>query len=170
VEEVCAALGIGRTRFYELPERALYGALEALFSGPPGPRPRTVDAREQRILELEAALSQLQIQLQASRVRTEIALVMPHILRQGHGLSTSGSCDQTEFLHCSATPQDLAKATASVSTSVSHRGLWRSQPRREGNQIHPLPHWQRARASSGCNRRIPAEFNRHQQAWLPGPW
>lgn len=82
VEQVCAAVGIGRTRFYELRERAMYGALEALFCGTPGPKARSEDEREQHIHELEARISRLQNQLQASRVRTEIALVMPHILRR----------------------------------------------------------------------------------------
>jgi hypothetical protein len=82
VDQVCSAVGIGRTRFYQLRERAMYGALEALFAGTPGPKARRADEREERIHELEAKVSRLQIQLQASRVRTEIALVMPHILRR----------------------------------------------------------------------------------------
>jgi len=85
VAELAQICGVGRSRFYELRERALYGALSALLPERPGPRPQVADARDEEIAELEAQLEELRVQLVAERVRTELALVMPHVLREPSG-------------------------------------------------------------------------------------
>lgn len=82
VEDACARLGLARSRFYELREKALQAALDGLAPGIPG-RPRKVrehDAR--RVVELSRRVSELEIDLAAERVRSEMALVMPHVLRE----------------------------------------------------------------------------------------
>jgi hypothetical protein len=72
VEEACERLGIGRSRFFELRERALQGALEGLLPGPAG-RPSLVDeidaedvdalAEHARFLERELRLADARIDL-----------------------------------------------------------------------------------------------------------
>ena len=80
IEQACESVGLGRTRFLELRERALGGALQALAPGVPGrPRKRVeVDATE--LEDLKRLAGWLREELQVSRVRTEIALVCPEHL------------------------------------------------------------------------------------------
>jgi len=82
VGELAQICGVGRTRFYELRDRALCGALEALLDGRPGPRPRQSDARDEELRALQAENETLRVQLVAERVRTELASVMPHVLKE----------------------------------------------------------------------------------------
>ena len=79
VQEACQLLGICEQRFEQLRRQALQAAVEGLESKPSGrPRqeesvgPDDVIALRQRVAELEA-------ELQASRVREEIALVLPRV-------------------------------------------------------------------------------------------
>ena len=81
IAELATICGVSRTRFYELRDRALCGALEALLEGRPGPRPRERDAREEELRALQEQNEALRVQLVAERVRTELALVMPHVLK-----------------------------------------------------------------------------------------
>ena len=82
VSELASICGVGRSRFYELRDQALWGALLALQPERRGPRAREIDERDQRIESLEGELESLRVQLVAARVRTEIALVMPHLLHE----------------------------------------------------------------------------------------
>ena len=82
IAELAHICGVGRSRFYELRDRALYGALSALLPDRPGPRASVPDARDEEIAELEAQIEELRMQLVAQRVRTELAVVMPHVLRE----------------------------------------------------------------------------------------
>jgi hypothetical protein len=84
--EVCDQLDIRETRFHQLREIALQGALSALTPRPAG-RPSRASAPpgdeihvlRQRVAELERALLEAQ-------VREEIALVLPHLQRtNGNG-------------------------------------------------------------------------------------
>ncbi len=81
VEGACAALGVSPSRFHEIRQEALQGALAGLSPGPSG-RPVKQDptAEAERLRELEKENQELKIELQASYVRTEIALAMPHLL------------------------------------------------------------------------------------------
>jgi len=81
VAELAKILGVHRTRFYELRDRALEGALSALVEGRRGPRPRVIDLRDAELARLQAENDELRVQLVTARVRTELALVMPQILR-----------------------------------------------------------------------------------------
>ena len=73
-------LGLGRSRFHDLRVKALQGALDALRPGVPG-RPRKGDAVPARVVELEEKLVRMQRELDGARVRAEVALAMPDLLR-----------------------------------------------------------------------------------------
>jgi len=82
VLEACRELGVGQARFHELRQQVLQGALDGIAPGRPG-RPRKVETEEGgRVRELEDELDEMKVDLQAARVRTEIALTMPHLLRE----------------------------------------------------------------------------------------
>lgn len=76
-----ALLGIGRRRFYDLRRQLLENALQSLELRPPG-RPTQEEAKDDRVAQLEAEIEKLRIDLTAARVREEIALAMPHLLRR----------------------------------------------------------------------------------------
>ena len=79
VEQACGELGISAAQFHRLREQALQGALGALAPKPPG-RPRREPDEPSRVEQLEAEVTDLKIELRASQLREEIALVMPHLL------------------------------------------------------------------------------------------
>jgi len=75
--EACHRSGVGETRFRQLRQEALQGALNAIAPRPAG-RPRRASPSEaERIRELEQALAQKELELQEARLRAEIALVLP---------------------------------------------------------------------------------------------
>jgi hypothetical protein len=83
IAEASARLGISEPRFHQLRQRVLEAALEALAPGIPG-RPRKEEDPTDtaaRVAELQRQVSDLQISLRAAEVRTEIALAMPHLLK-----------------------------------------------------------------------------------------
>jgi transposase-like protein len=91
VAEACAELEIGEARFHQLRQQALQGALQGLRPGRAG-RPRKEEpVAPGRVEELEQEVRDLEIDLQAARVRTELALTMPHLLkREPESLSKKG--------------------------------------------------------------------------------
>jgi len=97
VSEACAELEIGEARFHEMRKEFLasaLGLLERRTAGRKSPAPPE-DAAE-RLAELEDENQTLREMLEASRIRTEIALTMPHLLKdhaeagQGIGAPPSG--------------------------------------------------------------------------------
>jgi hypothetical protein len=79
--QVGAALGLAGRRVQALRRRALQAALASLEPRPPG-RPGGAPAAEAgRVAALEATIRELRIDLHAARVREEVALTMPHLLR-----------------------------------------------------------------------------------------
>lgn len=76
-------LGIGHTAFHKLREKAFQIALEGLEPGHAGrPRRPAETQEEKRIQELESELLELRLDLEASRIREEIAIAMPHLLER----------------------------------------------------------------------------------------
>jgi len=76
-------LGIGHSAFYKLREKALQLALEGLEPGHAGrPRSPAATQEQERVRELEAELLETRIDLEASRIREEIAIAMPHLLER----------------------------------------------------------------------------------------
>lgn len=81
--EACQLLDIGPSQLARLRERALAGALAALAPRSPG-RPAAAPAPEDsaaRVAELEEEVQELTIDLRASQLREEIAIIMPHLLK-----------------------------------------------------------------------------------------
>ncbi|MFC1582494.1 helix-turn-helix domain-containing protein [Planctomycetota bacterium] len=81
VGEACKELGVEKSAFYRMREKALSGALASLEPKEVG-RPRTPEptADQQYISELEAKTQQLRIALEAAQIREELAIAMPHVL------------------------------------------------------------------------------------------
>jgi len=91
VQEACEQLGVSEARFHVLRRQALQAALDGLAPGAAG-RPRRVEEVDsERVRELEHEVAELKVDLQAALVRTEIALTMPHLLRDALGRSKKNS-------------------------------------------------------------------------------
>src|SRR5262249_55934413 len=73
-------LGVSPSRFHELRRQALEGALARLTPAAAG-RPPKEPEHSEREQELLRRIDDLEVDLQAAFVRTEIALVMPHVLK-----------------------------------------------------------------------------------------
>jgi hypothetical protein len=75
-------LGVSEARFHEIRWQVLRGALDGTKPGLPG-RPRTGEPAEpEEVRDLRARVKWLEEELQCAFVRTEIALVMPELLRR----------------------------------------------------------------------------------------
>ena len=79
VPEACEKLSISETRFHDLRRTALQAMLEGLAPKPPGrPREQAEDEEVQRLRQEHAWLTE---ELEIARVRTEIAMRNPSLLR-----------------------------------------------------------------------------------------
>jgi hypothetical protein len=79
IDEACAELGVSPSRLHEMRKEALEGALAGLTPGRAG-RPRAqAESEQDDRAALEARVRQLEVELQAAFVRTELALAMPHL-------------------------------------------------------------------------------------------
>ncbi|MFH1724746.1 MAG: helix-turn-helix domain-containing protein [Elusimicrobiota bacterium] len=81
IEQACEELTIGEAMFHKLRSRFLQEAVESLEPRPVGRPRQEVDEAEKVRAEYERHLAELEIDLQAARVREEIALAMPHLLQ-----------------------------------------------------------------------------------------
>jgi hypothetical protein len=81
VGEASGELGIGEAAFHKLRRHAIEGAMAGLEPRPPG-RPRSEDpGADGRVKELEEEILGLKIELRASQIREELALLMPQVLK-----------------------------------------------------------------------------------------
>lgn len=80
VAQACEELGISESRLHELRREALVGALQALMPKPSG-RPANPEGPPPHEQELVARIQELEVDLQAALVRTELALAMPQLFR-----------------------------------------------------------------------------------------
>ena len=79
--EACAALGIERSRLYDLVQEVLAASLGALAPKKRGrPAAPTPTAEHERIAELERRVAELKLELHAEELRKEIAEVLPHVV------------------------------------------------------------------------------------------
>jgi len=78
--QACEELGVSESRLHELRRQALVGALGALMPKPAG-RPATSETTTAREKDLETRIEELEVDLQAALVRTELALAMPELFR-----------------------------------------------------------------------------------------
>jgi hypothetical protein len=81
VLEACATLAIRETRFHQLREAALRGALTALEPRPPGRPSRMTTSDAEQIRALQQRVVELEQALHEAQVREEIALVLPNLQR-----------------------------------------------------------------------------------------
>jgi hypothetical protein len=75
--ESCTTLGLGETRFRQLRQLALQGALDGIKPKPPG-RPSRATTPE-RVGELERLLAEKEQQLRQALVREEVALILTKV-------------------------------------------------------------------------------------------
>ena len=80
VAEACVRLGVGESRFFQLRDEMLAGALSSLEPKMPG-RPARQESEEAELLaQMDKRLRRLELELEAAHVRTELALTMPHLM------------------------------------------------------------------------------------------
>jgi hypothetical protein len=77
MEQACRALSIQKTQLFKLRTRVLEAAAAALEPQPIGRPPQAVSPEAARITELEEEINQLTVELEASRVRVELAQALP---------------------------------------------------------------------------------------------
>jgi len=80
IPEACGELGISEARFHGMRKEFLASSLEILERKPAGRKP--AGATPERLAELEDENEILRVELEAARIRTEIALAMPHLLKE----------------------------------------------------------------------------------------
>ncbi len=80
IEEACQVLGINRSRFHDLRHEFLDRAAGLLEPRPPGPKPNRPTEAQLEIERLQREIVQLKLDLKATQIREEIALVMPQLL------------------------------------------------------------------------------------------
>jgi len=81
IASACEELGIKPARFHELRTQALQGAVEAIAPRSAGRPPRPDSTPDPKIVELEAKVRDLDLELRATQVREQIALTMPHLIK-----------------------------------------------------------------------------------------
>ncbi len=81
VEEACAALGVSEAVFHRLRARLLGAALSEAEPKPRGRRPDPEPENQGEVEALRARVRELKIDLEASRIREELAVVMPRVLK-----------------------------------------------------------------------------------------
>ena len=79
VNDAAERLGVGPSRFAQLRDEALAGALESLDPRPAG-RPARGAVVSAKVLELERELDATRRQLELERVRTQILVAMPGLV------------------------------------------------------------------------------------------
>lgn len=80
VEEACAQVGVSTTRFADMRRVALQAALASLAPGVPGRPRKRVAVESVEVAKLRRERDEALIGYRAEQVRTQIALVMPHLL------------------------------------------------------------------------------------------
>ena len=91
VQEASARLGITPQRFDMLRGQALRGALAALKPGQPGRPRRRPTAAAAEVAALQEEIARLRRELDASKLREEIALAMPGRVQPGEKKSGTES-------------------------------------------------------------------------------
>ena len=80
IEEACQVLGVNRSRFHDLRREFLGRAAGLLEPRQPGPKPNRPTEAQLEIDRLQREIVQLKLELKATQIREEIALVMPQLL------------------------------------------------------------------------------------------
>ncbi len=90
VSDVCAELGICEARFHEMRKEFLSGAVGLLEKRPAGRKP-AAEPEPDDLSRLRAENRRLRLEVEAQRIKTEIALVMPHVLKPPPSSKKTGS-------------------------------------------------------------------------------
>ena len=77
VQEACRRLGLSEQRFDQLRLQVLQAGLDSLEPRPAGRPPQPTPAAD--VPALQARVAELEIELQAARVRAEIAVALPAV-------------------------------------------------------------------------------------------
>lgn len=104
VSEACSELGVSEATFHRLKEKALEGAVGALIPKPAG-RPAKPEETPTDVQELKRQLLMARFELEASRIREEIALVAPHLLTRNQKKSPKRPSVQELFDRKRDTPR-----------------------------------------------------------------
>jgi hypothetical protein len=81
VHEACKRLGISEPRLQQLRTQMLQAAVNSLEPGSVGRPSRSSTPEQEEIARLQQQLVDLQVELQASRARAEIALILPNVVQ-----------------------------------------------------------------------------------------
>jgi hypothetical protein len=81
VADACVSLDVSEATFHRMKEKALAAAAEALIPKAAGRPPKSQEIPTD-VEELKRQLLMTRMDLEASRIREEIALVMPHLLKR----------------------------------------------------------------------------------------
>jgi transposase-like protein len=103
VEQACAMLGINRSAFNKMRSQFIANAVQLLEPRPSGRKRRIVTPEQAQIQQLREENDQLRFQLKAQRVREEIGILMPHLLKPA-GKKTK---NKTENKQTQARPRSL---------------------------------------------------------------
>jgi hypothetical protein len=87
MQQACTALAVEKSRLFQLRERALQAAVAALEPQTVGRPPQTTPQDAARVAALEQQVEHLTMELEATRLRLEVAQVLPHL---GHGARAAG--------------------------------------------------------------------------------
>ncbi|MHC4874501.1 MAG: transposase [Planctomycetota bacterium] len=82
IKEACEELGISEAMFYKMRGQFLQNSVEHLEPKPAGRKKKEPDPSKETIRELKKEIQELELDLDAAYARTEIALVMPHVLTE----------------------------------------------------------------------------------------
>lgn len=80
IPQACQQLNLSEARFHELRSEWLQSAAQALEPKPLGRPTQTTPQEQAEIKRLRERAENLELHLQAARVREQIALTMPHLL------------------------------------------------------------------------------------------
>jgi hypothetical protein len=81
VQDACRLLGISEPRFHQLRSQALEAGLASLEPRPAGRPARLVTADQEQVRDLQAQVADLEVDLQAAQIRTEVALALPQVVQ-----------------------------------------------------------------------------------------
>lgn len=94
VSEACERMGVCESRYFQIKEEMMESCLKSLEPRASGRPRREPTPAELRIQELETEVKRLKLDLDAQRVRAEIALLMPEVFK---GSKKNGAVDKSVF-------------------------------------------------------------------------
>ena len=83
VPEACARLSVSEARFHELRAEVLQMALQHLEPKPAGRPSQQPDPKAAEMATLKEQIQELKIELRATQIREELAILMPGVLKPG---------------------------------------------------------------------------------------